>query len=252
MTMALRMVLPESEHWIEVAERARAFERATGEVAPQDVAASADAPDAERALYGDYRRYSRLAWGALATALWLAACLTSALIPNGFTETLERERGTAWAITATGLLLTIALAAFSVRLLRSLRRAGRALTEALAYWVRLPYRRGERPRADPRSRRARRTHTDPALALRMAGAGISGSLALLGAGLAVFALQRGEAGAALSGALVAAGMLPISVGAFADIRRAAFAVFAPPTSAREMFGVVPADQPFPPAHTGGA
>lgn len=251
--MALWMVLPDSERWIEVAERAREFERATGEVAPQDVAASADAPDAERALYGDYRRYSRLAWGALATALWLAACVTSALIPSGFSEeTLEREQGTAWAITVTGLVLTIALAALSVRLLLSLRRAGRALTRALAYWVRLPYRRGERPRADPRYGRARRTYTDPALALRMTAAGITLSLALLGAGLAVFALQRGEAGAALSGALVAAGMLPISVGAFAGIRRAAFAVFAPPTSAREMFGVVSDDQRFPPARTGGA
>ncbi|MCR2826124.1 hypothetical protein [Microbacterium sp. zg.Y909] len=226
------MILPDSQPWIEIAERARAVERDNGGIAPHEVADSADASRAEHILYFDYRRYSRLGWGTLAAALWLGACVAAALIPAGFTETLERERGTAWAATATGVVLALVLGAISVRMLLRLRRSGRALTRALNYWIRLPARRAEPPTFDPDHIGTSRIYTDVAFGLRMVAGGITASLGALGALLAARSIMQlataspAELGAqpsvAVLGVLFAAGMLAMAVCLFAGIRRVLF------------------------------
>ncbi|MCR2826735.1 hypothetical protein [Microbacterium sp. zg.Y909] len=251
--MAIRWITPESGRWIEIAERALAVERERGGIAPQEVASSADARRAEDVLYRDWRRYSRLGWGALGVALWFCASVMAALIPAGFTATLEREQSTAWAVTAAGAVLTAVLAALSLWILLHLRRAGRALTRALAFWVRLPWRRGERRTIDAMFVGTAQTYTQPAFNLRMTAMGIIAVLGALGGALAVWSALRAEAtadagataAAAVFGAAMAVGLLPTAVGMATGIRRAAFAYSDPRAAVAARFGYGPPEGILP-------
>lgn len=222
--MAYRWMLPTSARWIAISERARDLERASGAVAGDDIARAADAPAAAAALGGDFARGSRIAWGALALVLWAGASAAAALVPMGFTETLERERAVAWAVSATGLAFAGALGVASAYLLLKAARSGRALTRALSFWVRLPYRRGEAARSFARGYViARAIWREPALAARAWTGGITAGLAALGAGAAIHGMGDGSPALAVFGLVLCAGMLPVTVGLYRGVYRVGMA-----------------------------
>ncbi len=243
-----RWLTPESEPWIARAERARAVERESGALAPQDVAPSADARHAEDVLYRDWRRYSRFAWGALAVVLWVGAALCAALIPVG----LDEASGGV-GVAAAGAVLAAGFGGVSGWLLWRLQRSGRAVTRALAYWVRLPWLRGGPRGGHPLYDGTTRTYTDPAVALRWCATAVTG---LLGAGgvavsirgaMAAGSASAAELGLAVFGLVLAGGMLPTAVGLFTGIRRAVYPYSDPRQALEAKLGYGPPG-PVPSRH----
>jgi len=244
-----RWISQESQPWIAQAEHARASERAGGLPASEQAAPSAAAPEAEDVLYRDWRRPSRIAWGALATVLWVGAAGGAFLVAVGLSD---GDDGVATVIAVA--TLTVVLGASAAWLLWRLHRSGGALTRALAYWVRLPWLRGEPRGLHPTRIGASRTHTDPAVALHWCAAGVTGLMAVGGAALAVqgaVAAADGAAGAELGlaafGAVLAAGMLPTTVGLVSGIRRAVFAYSDPRQALERGLGYGPPG-PVPSRH----
>lgn len=116
----------------------RAAEGGSGEIGQADAAA--------HALREDYERWSRLGWGALA---YLGAVLGTlfglAMLEAG--SDVSVGAGHAAVLAIGGAALTIAVVCLLV--LHRLRRTGRRLTIAAAWWLRLPFRTGQRSRRAP-------------------------------------------------------------------------------------------------------
>ncbi|MCR2815434.1 hypothetical protein [Microbacterium jiangjiandongii] len=241
--------MPESQPWIAQAEKARAVERESGRLAPEEVAPSADAREAEDVLYRDWRRYSRFGWGTLALMLWMGAAAAASLIPAGLAE--GQDGGVGMAVT--GAVLTAGFGAVSGWLLWRLHRSGRAVTRALAYWVRLPWLRGEPRGRHPLYDGTTRAYTDPAVALRWSAAGVTGLLGAGGAALAVrgamaaASASAAELGLAAFGLVLAGGMLPTAVGLFTGIRRAVYPYSDPRQALEAKLGYGPPG-PVPSRH----
>ncbi|OJU40824.1 MAG: hypothetical protein BGN97_16700 [Microbacterium sp. 69-10] len=116
----------------------RAAEGGSDEVGQADAAA--------RALREDYERWSRLGWGALT---YLGAVLGTlfGLAMLDAASDVSGGAGRVVVLAIGGAALTIAVVCLLV--LHRLWRTGRRLTIAAAWWLRLPFRTGQRSRRAP-------------------------------------------------------------------------------------------------------
>ena len=116
----------------------RAAEGGSGEIGQADAAA--------RALREDYERWSRLGWGALA---YLGAVLGTlfglAMLDAASDVTVGAGRVAVLAIGVAALSISVVC----LLVLHRLWRTGRRLTIAAAWWLRLPFRAGQRSRRAP-------------------------------------------------------------------------------------------------------
>ena len=116
----------------------RAAEDGSGEIGQADAAA--------RALREDYERWSRLGWGALA---YLGAVLGTlfglAMLDAASDVSVGAGRVAVLAIGVAALIIAVVC----LLVLHRLWRTGRRLTIAAAWWLRLPFRTGQRSRRAP-------------------------------------------------------------------------------------------------------
>ena len=102
-----------------------------------------EADAAANELYADYARWGRLGWGVLAYLMVVLGLVCLGVILD-LVDVIQRvDEAVVFAAVGIG---GAGLAAAGGIMLHRLWRSGRALSRAIAWWLRLPYRLGERQR----------------------------------------------------------------------------------------------------------
>ncbi|WP_067194338.1 hypothetical protein [Microbacterium sp. XT11] len=159
--MAFRLIKPASRVWLDSAGSADAL--------------VSDADRAVTALRRDYERWSRLGGGILAFTVTAAALFVGSAAWAFLFGPWLRDTAT----IATAIIAPL-VAAAGIFVLWRLHRSGRRLAGAAAWWMRLPYRTGARPRPVRGYVLARTIYLEPALLARSLTMGCALLLLILG------------------------------------------------------------------------
>ncbi|MGQ7311266.1 hypothetical protein ACUOFU_06155 [Microbacterium arabinogalactanolyticum] len=153
----------------------RAAEGGSGDIGQADAAA--------RALRADYERWSRLGWGALA---YLGAVLGTLVGLAMLEAASELSWGAGQAAVVVIGCLALIIAVTSLLVLYRLWRTGRRLTIAAAWWLRLPFRTGQRSRRAPFWYAPRTVQYEPRILTRTTAGALLFLMAIFGLSSAFF------------------------------------------------------------------